>query len=299
MYRYEKILVALNLEEEDVSAVRFASRISRMAESKEVHFHHVTDQLDIPEKFCSGIDGLNLTCDTIIGRIQERVKKCWDGPETAKLHFDASDGDMLKDILSYIKQKDIDLVIVQKTCRRSKIPERLARKAPCSVLLIPPGSDPTLENIFVAVDFSQHSQEAVELAMAYAKASGSRRITCVHVYSVPAGFHKTGRTYEEFSDILRQNAREEYERLIGPMDVGDLEVEFVVEISKHPYQGIVDIVHGRGADLLIVGARGQSKTAAILLGSVTERLIDVCNVPILVVKEKGQGLSFLEALFGL
>jgi nucleotide-binding universal stress UspA family protein len=87
--------------------------------------------------------------------------------------------------------------------------------------------------------------------------------------------------------------------MIGEINTEGLEVEFIVDISKHPYQGIVDIVHGREADLLVVGARGQSKTAAILLGSVTERLIDVCNVPILVVKKKGQGLSVLKAMFGL
>jgi nucleotide-binding universal stress UspA family protein len=299
VYRYENILVAMNLDEEDLSAVKFASGISHMAESREVHFYHVSDELDIPEKLCSDIEGLNMTCDTIIGQMQARVEKIWDGFHSTKLHYDASDGDVLKDILTYIKQKSIDLVIVQKICGHSKIPERLARKAPCSVLLVPPGLEHTLQNIFVATDFSQHSQEAVECAVAYAKTCGSKKITCVHVYSVPAGYHKTGHSYEEFSDILKENARDEYERMIGKMNLEGLDSEFIVDISKHPYQGIVDIVHGRKADLLIVAARGQSKTVAILLGSVTERLIDVCNVPILVVKKKGQGISLLEAMFGL
>ncbi len=298
MYRYEKILVAMNLAEEDVSAVKFASKISRVAESREVHLYHVTDEHEIPEELCSGIDGINMSCETILGQMHARVDKSWDGSPSTELHYDASEGDMLKDVLNHIKRRDIDLIIVQKTCGRSKIPERLARKAPCSALVVPPGSQPTLQNIFVALDFSEHSEDAMELAIEYAKAVGSEKITCVHVYSVPAGYHKTGRSYEEFSDILKENAREEYERIVDRMDLKGIEAEFIVEIHNHPYQGIVDIVHGKGADLLVVGARGRSKTAAILLGSVTERLIDLCNVPVLVVKKKGQGISVLEALFG-
>jgi nucleotide-binding universal stress UspA family protein len=73
----------------------------------------------------------------------------------------------------------------------------------------------------------------------------------------------------------------------------------VLQHDKRPVDGIAGIVHGAGANLLVVGARGRSKTMAILLGAVTERLIEICNVPILTVKKKGQGMSFLEALFDI
>lgn len=59
------------------------------------------------------------------------------------------------------------------------------------------------------------------------------------------------------------------------------------------------MVHNKGADLLVVGSRGRSKTAAILLGTVTERIIEMCNVPILTVKKKGQGISIIDAIFGI
>ncbi len=298
MKKYNKILVAINLEDEDYSSTKFAARLSHMAESQEVHFFHVTDELDLPESLCSAVEG-NTGCDAVTAAMKDRVEKNWDGFAKTRLSFDASDGDLLRDALAYIKKQEMDVVIVEKVCGGSKIPERLARKAPCSTLLVPPGSEPSFKNIFVAIDFSDHSREALTSALAYAKASGAGKLTCVHVYSVPMGYHRSGRTHEEFSDILKKNAAEEFDKLMKSLDPGDVKVELIVEMNERPYQGIIDIVRSNDADLLVVGSRGRSKTAAILLGSVTERLIEACNVPVLTIKKKGQGLSILEAMFDL
>jgi nucleotide-binding universal stress UspA family protein len=298
MKRYEKILVAMNIEETDSSLIEFAAKISQLANSSEVHFYHISDETDLPAELCSTLES-HAECETITGKIEDIVGQFWTGPEDARLIYEASGGDMLKDALVYIKQNDIDLVLVQNICRSSKIPERLARKAPCSIMLVPPGAKPSFENIHAAVDFSEQSREAFEMVLALANASGAEKVTAVHVFSVPLGYHKTGRTYEEFSEILRRNAEEEYERCMNDIDTKGIETPLIVKTDEAPHKGIVDLVHGNGADLLAVGTRGRSKTMAILLGSVAERLIETCRVPILAVKRKGQGWSFLEALFDL
>ncbi|MBT8371187.1 MAG: universal stress protein [Deltaproteobacteria bacterium] len=52
------------------------------------------------------------------------------------------------------------------------------------------------------------------------------------------------------------------------------------------------------ASLLVVGARGRSgDISAILLGSITEGLIRNLNRPLLAVKNKGEGLNILDALW--
>ncbi len=298
MRKYNKILVAMKLDEEDSSLVKYASRICRMADAEEVHFFHVTEEYDIPDKWCSVIEG-DAGCDTIRAKMGELVKETGDDFGKAKVIFEASDGDELRDALKYIKEKDIDLVITQKVCGGSKIPERLARKAPCSVIFAPPHVDPLFQNIFVAIDFSSYSKEALERALAYGKAAGTQKITLLHVFAVPIGYYKSGHTYEEFAEILRNNAREEMEKLTAGIDSGGIEIDFQIQMNEHPYRAIVDTVHNKGADLLVVGSRGRSKTAAILLGSVTERIIEMCNVPILTVKKKGQGISIIDAMFNI
>jgi len=101
------------------------------------------------------------------------------------------------------------------------------------------------------------------------------------------------------SDILKKNAEEEFDKLVKSIDSEGIEIDLIVEMNERPFQGIVDIIHSRNADLLAVGSRGRSKTAAILLGSVTERIIEACNVPVFSTKKKGQGMSILEAMFDI
>jgi hypothetical protein len=53
-----------------------------------------------------------------------------------------------------------------------------------------------------------------------------------------------------------------------------------------------------GADMILLGSRGRTQSAAILLGSVAEKLVMVNNVlPMLIFKKKGETVGFFEALF--
>jgi sulfate permease, SulP family len=52
----------------------------------------------------------------------------------------------------------------------------------------------------------------------------------------------------------------------------------------------------RGCDLVVMASRGRSRSAAILLGSVTEATIVETRVPLLVVKHFGAQLGMLQAL---
>jgi len=50
---------------------------------------------------------------------------------------------------------------------------------------------------------------------------------------------------------------------------------------------------------VVVGARGRTAAVALVLGSVTERLIASTEIPLIAVKKKGTGLSLLDVLFPL
>jgi hypothetical protein len=51
-----------------------------------------------------------------------------------------------------------------------------------------------------------------------------------------------------------------------------------------------------GADLIVMSTRGRSRSAAILLGSVTEETIIESRLPLLAVKHFGARMGVLEAL---
>jgi coenzyme F420-reducing hydrogenase alpha subunit len=48
--------------------------------------------------------------------------------------------------------------------------EKLARKAPCSVMVVPSGRSVANRHILVTPDFSEHSARAMEVVAAFARA---------------------------------------------------------------------------------------------------------------------------------
>jgi nucleotide-binding universal stress UspA family protein len=66
--------------------------------------------------------------------------------------------------------------------------------------------------------------------------------------------------------------------------------------SPHVAETICRLAEERQADLIVMGTRGRSRSAGILLGSETEETIVHTRVPVLAVKRFGNRLSFLQAL---
>ena len=58
------------------------------------------------------------------------------------------------------------------------------------------------------------------------------------------------------------------------------------------------MVEQHEVDLIVMATRGRSRSAAILLGSVTEEMILATGVPLLAVKHFGARLGVLQAALG-
>jgi len=75
-----------------------------------------------------------------------------------------------------------------------------------SVLFVPERAKAWYKNILVPIDFSKNPEDAMKVAIAFAQASGINEIRCVHVFSVPPGFYKTGKSYEHFGELMKGRA---------------------------------------------------------------------------------------------
>jgi nucleotide-binding universal stress UspA family protein len=113
------------------------------------------------------------------------------------------------------------------------------------------------------------------------------------------GYHKSGKTYEEFAELMEHNARKDYSRFIKQFDMSGVAIDAVFELSDEPAKAVLEVARSESADLMVTGARGRSAAAAVLLGSITENLILTAQIPFLAVKKKGTGMGLLEALFSL
>lgn len=302
MVRYKKIMVALNLDDADTMLIRYAGFISKMAKSSDVYFVHVSNTFEIPEEIKKVFPQILSPVDLAAkDRMKEEVEQHFNGHKDAKLWFESLEGQVLGNLIACTKNHEIDLVItghyINKAPSGQCLSEKLARKAFCSVLIVPENSKIRFDDILVAVDFSEHSLVTLDVGTAFAKAARQPYIDIINTYYVPEGYYKTGKSFEEFAHIMEKNAYERLEQLLEKSDLKGIDTKAAFRLNSDVVDGILKYSDEVDAHLIVVGARGRSgDIAAILLGSITEGLIRKLHRPLLAVKEKGKGLNILEAL---
>jgi len=305
MYRFKRIIVGITLGEQDEAKIRYAAMISRLALSEKVIFVHVIGppENDTGRPSYKGLK--DRTRESIRERMQELCACYFDGaPSTECEHYITDDAPLIHiELLRRFKEMDIDLLILGKIrgelTKRGSVPVKVARKAPCSVLFVPEGMKPEFNNILVPIDFSDISLDAFDTALSFAAASGVNDIRTIHIYNVPIGYHKSGKSYEQFADIMKGHAENHFKSFVDKVDLRGVHVTPVFILHRNPCRAIDEYVREHYIDLLIIGARGRRTGAAFVLGSVTEKLIGSTSMPLFAVKRKAEGLSLVEALLRL
>lgn len=304
MYRFKRLLVGISFANQDGASIRYAAMISRLAKSEKVLFLHVASRVDVPEDLLKEYPDLFQPVDEYArAEMEELVHKYFHGHPDTRISYEVVEGSPLIEFLRKAKKEDIDLIVMRKRrepTAKGTLFEKLARKAPCSVLFVPEGSKAWFTNILVPVDFSDNSFDAMETAVAIGlAATGINEINCLHVYSVPMGYYKTGKSYEQFAEIMKGHAEKHYVDFINKVDLKGLTVVPIFKLEKKEYRGIEEVIEERGISLVVIGARGRKAGAGVLLGSVTEHLIEATTIPLIAVKKKGTGMSLLDALLKL
>ena len=179
------------------------------------------------------------------------------------------------------------------------LPNRLARRAACSVLFVPENASLKCEKIFVGLDFSKNSRFALNKAIGIAKLTGGK-IICHHIYSVPTGFHTSGKSFQEYASIMKKHAQKRYNQYISETKIPkEVEITPMFSVDKGGKAPLVFTKKARAikSDLILVSSKGRSSLAALILGSFTERVIESDHkTVILVVKDKKKNMGALEAL---
>jgi nucleotide-binding universal stress UspA family protein len=290
MYRYKRLMVGIEFGANDESTLRYAAMISRLAKSEKIYFVHVVRNLDnIPVNLLTEyLNSKEPMEEFVKHQMQRIVTKVIDGHLDSEVEYDVAEGSLLLELLRHVRQKGIDLLVIGKKPNDVSLPVKLARKASCSVLAVPRGFAPILNTILVAVDFSEHSRDAMEVGVAFAAGGGAQSIRCLHVYDGPTGYHKAGKTSEEFAGIMMEQVEKHFQEFIGTIDGKGLSVTPVFKLDQHKIPKVIEETIGENhVDLLVVGSRGRQTFAGLLLGSVTRELIKTITIPLIVVKKKG------------
>jgi nucleotide-binding universal stress UspA family protein len=180
------------------------------------------------------------------------------------------------------------------------IANELVRSFPVSVLVVQPEfREDGFKRIGVASDFTDESLIAVRRAIQLTRTFGDAELVVLHAYQVPVGYH-TISSYEEASESLEKVAGRLGEEMIEKVraECGDIKVRFVMSEGA-PEQRVPEMADQEGLDLLVVSTHSRSRSALILLGRTTEKIIKAVNCSVWA--ERGPSLKqgMLEALKAL
>ncbi|MEW6250491.1 MAG: universal stress protein [Planctomycetota bacterium] len=222
----------------------------------------------------------------------------------ARTRMQVEPGTGVAQILRAAREFDFDLLLVGRRLPRSDYDlgaafHRLARKAPCSVLVVPQGATPRFDCALVGVDFSDHARRALAAALDLARAAGGPQPRLIIFANSPIGYGyhaKLGLSFEAAAAQRAQSLCDELRQYIADADTAGVRLELVATTADRTETAIQEAALAHGAALVVLGSRGA--TMASLLGSVAERVVHAGVMPVLIVKAQGETHPILDALFG-
>ena len=208
-------------------------------------------------------------------------------------------------ILSRAAAWDVDLIVIgrhygdsQFKSTQAVTARRIAEKSTCSVLVLPESAVSNISSVIVPVRYSECSAIALKTAVNVATAF-TTRTAALNVYRV--SLSGGDRLNSERLQELKFRAEEENRLLLQSIENTECVVisQCVAFEGNDPVSVILSAMERANCDLVVIGARGRTGAAGILLGAVTEALIQRSPVPVLAVKKKGECIDLLHALLSL
>ena len=191
--------------------------------------------------------------------------------------------------------------------RSSAVAQRLARSAPCSVLVVPArgtgragGAYPPFGQIVCGVDFSPASVAATEMALAIAQGVRGRLVLVHSLQADPFRMVFSGGEALDFLHEYEARAAEASARLMRLVPArarGVCRVEPFV-ISGPPSRMLLRVASEAKADLIIMGLTPRSAAEELLAGSTSRGVLRRASCPVLLVRGPIAATEHPRALLG-
>lgn len=134
------------------------------------------------------------------------------------------------------------------------------------------------KDVIVPIDFSEESDQAVEVAIE--TAGSPERVTVVHV-APPLSAFEPGIVYIANDDDRRERLIEAAKHRFADKKYRGLRIEILFGDPGHK---IAEYAQERQAALIIMPSHGRTGLAHLLIGSVAERVVRLAHCPVLVLR---------------
>ncbi len=162
------------------------------------------------------------------------------------------------------------------------VTERTLRTSPVPVLTVHEDItlDPDFETVLVPTDGSEAANVAADHGITLAGATDAA-MHVVHVVDLTAVSGEFGGA--EVLNALEEAGQQAVDDVIDRARKADLRSVEASVLSGTPARAILDYAEERDIDLIVMGTHGRTGLERYLLGSVTEKIVRVADVPVLTV----------------
>ena len=141
------------------------------------------------------------------------------------------------------------------------------------------------KHLLIATDGSELSQDAARKAIALAKSLGAR----ISAVTASLPYHVFTRDYVMVSDTEDSYNRECRNRAEGYLSVvrgaaqaAGVACDEIHTFNEQPHAAIIDTANQRGCDLICMASHGRGGLTALIVGSVTAKVLTHSRIPVLV-----------------
>ncbi|WP_462316986.1 universal stress protein [Marinilabilia sp.] len=284
----KKILVSLDLTDIDVHVINYASVLSRIFDIEKVFFVHAIQAYDLERKGKKLDDIRRSLTQTIHNEIDDTVKQQFSQRTQTKVITKIEDEDASQGVLEVISQEEVDLTLIGQKYgenREGRYAKKIAANAESDLLFIPEESSDKIQHIFCAVDFSEDSEEAFQKALEMARETDAK-LSCYYVHD----FHKTyfpAETDQALASIEKKTEKAS-EKYLAKFELKPSQVDCRFDVNErltNSAEKIYSEAFDAGADLIVVGTKGQTGSSTSLLGNITQNLMHIDHeIPVMIIK---------------
>jgi len=157
-------------------------------------------------------------------------------------------------------------------------------------------NDILMEKIIVPVDFSKHSEYALETAAVLAQKNNAELIVLHMLELSSAMLTRDGETLQAETIFFLKLAEKRFKEFLNKDFLEGIKVTPIVKHFK-VFNELNEVAKENNADLIVMGSHGASGIKEMFIGSNTEKVVRHSDIPVLVVKHNPILTDFESVVF--
>lgn len=153
-----------------------------------------------------------------------------------------------------------------------------------------------MKHILVPIDFSEHSEYALEVAASIARQQNAD-ITIIHMMGISEAVIAEEELLEyEEAKYFMGLAKKRFKSFLDKPYLKGITINIIVQNYK-VFSEVNNVAKEQNIDLIIMGSHGSTGFNEIFIGSNTEKVVRTSDVPVLIIKQQNPNFRIKNILF--